>query len=221
MTGKRPTTAQGIVEVLQSLILSGTLAPGSALQEDQLARKLGVSRTPLREAIAYLQGEGLIIDRAHRSSVVFEPSADDLREIYELRIDLETMAVSRAIDRLAPEAIDELVELVEGMDAAETAGAFAELNQRFHYTIHEAAERPRLLSILEVLQSLAQPYVRMLMGPALARGQAEHRQLVDALRQGDREAAVVVTRQHLESTLAAVLPLVPDNRVTTAQLARR
>jgi DNA-binding GntR family transcriptional regulator len=97
----RDTTAKVVAERLRDEIQDGTLSPGTRLRQNEVARRFGVSTTPVREAFAQLQAEGLVRIDPHRGAVVFRPTTDDLVEFYEIREVLESLAVVRAIPRLA------------------------------------------------------------------------------------------------------------------------
>src|SRR5579872_2103319 len=105
----RPTTAERMVHtILQQRILDGILRPGERIDLDAIARELQVSRTPVRTALRQLESEGLVTIYPHRSVVVSELSADDLEQIYAVRIHLETLAARLAMQNLGDGVADEM-----------------------------------------------------------------------------------------------------------------
>src|SRR6188472_2587582 len=109
------TVAGQVAEHLKAEILAGERAPGSRLPQVEIARKLGVSTTPVREALAMLQREGLVRLHPQRGAVVFLPSVDDLSEHYEIRAALESLAAAKAAARFEPQWAPPLTELLDAM----------------------------------------------------------------------------------------------------------
>src|SRR5918992_4459068 len=129
---ERDTTAKVVAERLRSEIQHGTLAPGTRLRQNDVARRFGVSTTPVREAFAQLQAEGLVRIDPHRGAVVFHPSVDDVLEFYEIREALESLAVTHAIPNLRRDVGRELGALIERMRRTEAARRWLTLNDEFH-----------------------------------------------------------------------------------------
>ena len=124
-----------IADLLRVRILSGSFEPGKRLIEAEIARQLQTSRGPVREALAELRAEGLVIDRPRRGSFVVELGADDIRDIYELRAALESRAARLIIARKNDSAIEHLGEIVGELREAAVANdaeGFARLDALFH-----------------------------------------------------------------------------------------
>jgi DNA-binding GntR family transcriptional regulator len=191
---------------IRQLITTGELAAGEVLREDDLAARLGMSRTPLREAIARLETEGLVVSRPHRSAVVFKPSADDLREIYEMRIALESLAARLATERAGPDDVAELQRLWEELDETPPGRGWVRRNRAFHLRLYRVSGRDRLLRMIENLRDQSEPYVRMFVvfGHG-SEAQEDHRRLIDAVRAGDSDKAARATAEHLTSTMTTVM----------------
>src|SRR5262245_19072648 len=135
----RDTTAKVVAERLREEIQHGTLAAGSRLRQNDVAQRFGVSTTPVREAFAQLQAEGLVRIDPHRGAVVFHPSVDDVLEFYEIREALESLAVTHAIPSLQPDVASDLEGLIERMRKTEDARKWLKLNDEFHLKLYEAA----------------------------------------------------------------------------------
>jgi DNA-binding GntR family transcriptional regulator len=211
---------------LRDGILDGRYGFGDKLGEIEIAEELGLSRTPVREALRRLGSEGLIEVLPNRGARVRTWTAQDLEETYELRAVLEGLAVRRAATRIDPVALDEMDRLAAAMMTVDPtlghrpAGDFTELaalNARFHELIVIAAGSAQLASTLQGLVQL--PLVmrtyRRYTPAALARSHSHHREIVDALRARDGVWAESVMRSHV---LAARAVLLDSHREDAAPL---
>ncbi len=191
------TRAHAVADELRRRILAGELPPGARLRQLDVARELGVSTTPVREAFTSLAREGLIQQDAHRGVFVFQPSAGDVRERYEIRIALEPLAAGLAAKAMPDETLDELDGLLAemkkavGKDQARYAG---ELDPRLHALIAESAERPRLAELIAGLQDGS--------GPVSKEVHAQHAEIVEALRARAPKRASRAMKAHLEHALS-------------------
>jgi DNA-binding GntR family transcriptional regulator len=190
---------------LRRFILEGDLEPGARIQEVELAAQLGVSRTPVREALRTLSSQGLVELLPNRGARVARWSVKDLDEIYELRVMLESHAAQRAATRMSPTDADALTELCEQMEARAQRGSKAdllelsELNSRFHGRVLDAADSPRLATMLATVVQVPlvmRTFVRY-SPDALARSMGHHRELVAAMRAGAPEWAGAVMQSHI------------------------
>ncbi len=149
LSGRRRGTAHVYVrETLRQDILNGTLPGGTRLAQTDIANQLGVSTTPVREALRDLASEGLVTIDPHRGGFVMEMTRDDVVEIYEIRYQLEPMALRLAFPRITDEIVERLDQLNEEMSATSHLATWVELNRDFHMSIYAVLERPRLLSII-------------------------------------------------------------------------
>lgn len=196
---------------LLTRIQRGELAAGDFLVEAELARGLGISRTPVREAIRRLAAEGLVLTEGHRRAVVREFDEDTVGELYELRARLEGYAARRAATRISARELAELRSLAAAMEACAggpggangvDAGRFADLNDRFHQLILDAARAPHLAGalrpVLQIQLLLLQRY-RHRLAEHLERSCWHHRELLRALELGDPELAEQQMRLHMLS----------------------
>jgi len=207
---ERDTTAKMVAERLREEIQHGTLAPGTRLRQNDVAKRFGVSATPVREALAQLQAGGLVRIDPHRGAVVFHPSVEDLLEFYEIRESLEVLAVSRAIRRLRPDTAPDLAALIDRMSDPADRRSWPKLNDEFHLRLYRDAERPRLCALIENLRDASAPYIHMFVAsrPLSERANKEHQALLDACVRGDVGAGRRAIREHLRhaaSDLAAFL----------------
>jgi DNA-binding GntR family transcriptional regulator len=192
-------------ETLREAILAGRLLPGQKLSVPELARQMGVSRSPVREAILQLVAEGLAVERSRRGVVVAKFSMRDLREIYEIREVLETLAVRLAAQRIRPEQLRAMWAVLEQQHQAiesHNPQLYSQTNQQFHTLISQSSGNPRLHRILALLFGEMQLAFRTLShSPAhTMRGHQEHRQIVEALEARNPCAAEAAMRVHLTNT---------------------
>ena len=195
----RDTTAKVVAERLREEIQHGVLAPGTRLRQNDVAQRFGVSTTPVREAFAQLQAEGLVRIDPHRGAVVFHPTVEDVLEFYEIREALESLAVSHAIPQLRKDVARELGALIDRMRRTEDARKWLKLNDQFHLRLYESAGRPRLSSLIDSLRDASAPYIHMFVAsrPVSERANEEHQEILDACVRGDSEAAQRAIRGHL------------------------
>jgi DNA-binding GntR family transcriptional regulator len=198
----RSTTAKIAADRLREEIHSGALAPGTRLRQNEVAERFGVSTTPVREAFAQLQAEGLVRIDPHRGAVVFHPTAKDLLEYYEIREVLETLAVTHAIEGLTEKAAKELNDFIERMRRTKNAKRWLEMNNEFHLRLYAHADRPHLSSLIENLRDATNPYIYMFVANRKPTDQAndEHQAILDACISGDTAAAQQAIRDHLRHT---------------------
>ncbi|MFC0080776.1 GntR family transcriptional regulator [Aciditerrimonas ferrireducens] len=197
-----------VASVLRRGIVAGTLAGGTRLVQPRIAAALGVSVTPVREALRRLAAEGLVQLDESGGAVVHELSQAELVEVYELRRLLEPLAVTRAAKEASEVRLVEAVELVAAMHEVRDVAIWSEINTRFHSVIEEAGCSPQLAAILRRLRALSALYVThsLLSTPErVEAGNAEHREILEAVIANDPEAAAAAVERHLEGTLRTLL----------------
>lgn len=198
----RSTTAKIVADKLRDEIQDGLLEPGTRLRQNEVAERFGVSTTPVREAFAQLQVEGLVRIDPHRGAVVFHPTAEDLLEYYEIREVLETLAMTHAVEGLTDKTAEELNELIERMRRTKSSRRWLQMNDEFHLKLYEGAGRPRLSALIETLRDASNPYIYMFVANQRPTDQAddEHQAILDACVRGDTGAAQQALRDHLRHT---------------------
>lgn len=192
---------------LRAAILDRTLPAATRLVQSDLATQLGVSTTPVREALRDLAQEGLVLFDPHRGAIVRPLDIAEVREIYELRMTLEPIMVRRLMARLTPDQLERAEDLAGQMRATDDMSTWVGLNRDFHAVFHEADDGSRLAAILTGLRDSAAGYVAISLAAApvhVAEANDEHTALLEIYRRHDVEAAVDVTVHHLTSTLAII-----------------
>ncbi|REF97328.1 GntR family transcriptional regulator [Asanoa ferruginea] len=208
MPGERRTAHQMVRDSLRLAILDGTLRAGSRLVQADVATRLNVSTTPVREALRDLASEGLIRLDAHRGAIVRETSLHEVREIYLLRRLIEPEAVSIAVHAMEPEVLAALEQLQAEMDKGPDLGRWVALNREFHRLFNGAARLDRLAEILNNLDDNAAVYVNLALRAAHTDHRdatnRHHQRLLEACRDGDGEGAAKLVVEHLQQTLATI-----------------
>jgi DNA-binding GntR family transcriptional regulator len=209
---RRKTTSEEITDRLRGEIQRGELEPGTRLRQTEVAERLGVSTTPVREALAQLQAEGLIRMQRHRGAVVFRPTADDLREAHAIREVLETFAIEMAIPRLSTGDLVVLERILEEMQRTDDTERWIDLNHRFHLTIYAASDMPRLCDMIASLRDASSAYLHMFaeLTNRAERGDEEHAEILAACSDRDIERAKRWTRLHVQNTVRALLDVLNE-----------
>ena len=197
----------GILERLRALILTGEYGPDERLIEEQLAERLGVSRTPVRQALTMLEAEGLVEIEPNRGATVCSFSIDDVWDIYDLRAVLEGHAARRAAGRVERRELEYLRELtgeMEGLagrfdDHEEEIRVLVALNQEFHGTIVEASRNRRLGRLINRTVEIPLMFKAFFWYTPHERiiSNHYHRQILEALEGGDADRAEIIMREHV------------------------
>jgi DNA-binding GntR family transcriptional regulator len=206
----RRTVQDSVFARLRSMILSRSLKSGEKLNQSELAGRLGVSRTPIREALYQLSAEGFVTFSPHKGASVADFSLEELREIYAVRIPLESYAAYLAVPRLSRADLDRLVELVDRMRVMYQRGdrlRLLEVNREFYSVLYRAAGRRRLYEMIMTHLDLAGMYRRMAftLDSQYETTVSDHEQLMRALEQRDPVSAERLTRVALEKTAADLI----------------
>jgi|SRR3990172_6595712 len=204
--GNGSTLTERAYATIKKSILDLSLKPGSALVEDTLARQLGTSKTPVRDALLALERDGLVVKIPYKGTYVAEVALRDAVEIFELRAVLEGLAGRLATRSFSPRELDEAEKLLDAADEARSRGdleAASRYGAQFHRTIHLRASNRRLLPILEQLDEQFERLRRMSnqVEGRLAKSGHEHRQVLAALRAGDSLQVEQGMRYHMESVI--------------------
>jgi DNA-binding GntR family transcriptional regulator len=199
------TMSAQIAARLRDKILSGVYAPGSTLLQDSIAAEFGVSKIPVREALVHLRAEGLVNIHAHRGFQVRPLSANEVQEVFRLRLKLEPTAVGdgakQAIEPDHVVARSALAALTQTLTENKLADA-GDLNCAFHLALIVPRLQPVAFEILSRLHTLSQRYVRVHLQPVgrIRRATKEHNALFAAWQSGNAKEASRLTLAHIEET---------------------
>lgn len=196
--------AEAALAELQDSILSGELAPGTPLRLEELAARLGMSISPVREAVRRLESLGLAVHVPHRGARVSELALDDLHDTYEVRLVLEPLAVSRAAERFtADDARAARTHLAAYADARalNNDAAAREAHAEFHFTLYRAAGSDWLLRLIQPPWQNCERYRAIsLHGRSVTEVEREHERILEACVRHEPERAAAELRSHLAAT---------------------
>ena len=199
-----------VCETLRDAIRRGVLKPGERLMEIQLAEELGVSRTPVREAIRKLELEGYVIMMPRRGTYVANLSIRDVNEVFEIRTSLESLASGLAAERITDEELDHLQRLLVQIGMYIEQGdieKIVEVDTEFHGLLYQASRNQRLIGIISNLREQLTQFRKTSMSfpGRLKATLEEHRAIVDAIAQGDVKAAQKAAEHHMEKSEQTLL----------------
>ena len=193
-----------VFNTLRNAILTGELSPGERLMEIKLADKLGVSRTPIREAIRKLELEGLVVNTPRKGAEVANISAEDLRDVLEVRRSLEVLAISLACDKMTDETLELLYENIDAfkhsIDAKATSD-IASVDVTFHDIIYKATGNNRLIQILNNIseQMYRYRFEYIKNKESWNRLVEEHLNIYEAIKNRDKDLAVKSILLHIDN----------------------
>ena len=210
MAAPFPTKSDFAYTRVRELILSGELEPGAVINQATLAREIGISTTPLREALKRLKQQGLVELDAHRDARVARLDAEEARDLLEVRRSLDPLAASLAADRRTKQDVAEMRASLEGLEALPSNPTMEQLvaHRRFHAAIYRASHNALLVETLDGLWDTADRYRRHgLQVERSAEERAlkakEHTLLFEAIVEGDGATAEEVMRAHIQTSLGA------------------
>lgn len=189
----RKTAQDLVLASMREAILSGALPPGTRLRQEKLAERFGTSRIPVREALRALEYEGLVSSSPYRGFTVTELDADDIEEVYDLRIVLESHAVRLAVPLITDEDLRILQDLYAQMVDASPGDAQLAARERFYIRLYSMTGRPRLVGLISRLR---QEVARSLRWPTLQHAPTHHQAFFEAIRAGDADRAASQLASH-------------------------
>ena len=191
-----------VFNTLRKAILKGELKPGERLMEIALAERLGVSRTPVREAMRKLELEGLVVMIPRRGAQVANITEKDLNDVLEVRIALENLSIENACARMTEEQLAELWKAAKDFEATMAEGnlvKLAEADVAFHEVIYKSSDNRRLN---QVLNNLREQIYRYRVEYLLVK---EHEEIYEAIRNRDVKQAQEISYQHIENQREAII----------------
>lgn len=197
-TVRHRTATQHVVDCLREGIATGALTEGEPLVQDEIAMALGVSRTPIREALRMLEAEGWVVFSPHRGAVVATLSTDEVRQVFEIRFALESLALRQSLPKLDTSAFDEAAAILDALEAENDISRWVDLHRSFHLRLYAAAG-PRLVGLIESQYDAVDRYLRLelLAMDNAADNRDEHRAILAACRLRDVERAIKLCEPHI------------------------
>jgi DNA-binding GntR family transcriptional regulator len=202
--------AMVVARSIREAILDGRLRPGERIRQEDIARRLGTSRIPVREALRQLETEGLVTLVPHSGARVAVMDFDRFTELYRLREAVEPMAIGESASRLTHEQLDHLRKLVLIVEqTSDDPLRWLEADRRFHLESYAAAPLPRVLSMIEGFWNQSQQYRRAYLytvRTGIDVVHYEHRLILEALERRDAEDAANLQRLHIRRTRTTLAP---------------
>lgn len=211
--GLPATKGETAYRALRARIIAGDHEPGEVLNQEALARSLGISTTPLREALRRLAAEGLVAVESHRDARVTSLTAEESRDLVELRLALDPLAVRLAAERRGPTDIQRIKESFALMGESTNLGTLVDpdAHRVFHESLYRASQNQLLIATLDQLWDKAERYRRFAARESIrskadlqakrARKAAEHQRLLECVLSGDGAGAASVMRAHISHSL--------------------
>lgn len=205
-----------VLTTLRQAILKGEIQPGERLMEMHLAAKMGVSRTPIREAIKQLSVEGLVIMIPRKGAIVAGISEKMLTDVLEVRMTLEKMAYEKALQTITQQKIAELTAIEREFEAAIAKDDITDIalaDEKFHFAIYNAAGNDKLKEILSGLRENMYRYRLEHVKMKEARGKLiqEHKAIIHALKEGLSEDGLSTLEHHIESQKDLILTKIKED----------
>lgn len=201
--------AQQVAEKIENEIIEGRFQPGQRLLESTLSEQWNISRSPIREAMRILTGEGLLIFRSRKGTFVAPLSRNELENLYTIRASLESLAIFLTIKKNGATVLPELRQVQDELKKAVESGdyqTYRKLNTRFHNIYIQACDNPQLITMLHSLEKHTQRYRNK---TTLKRGFADilenHEKIIQMIASGDADAAAEARKQRILSNITLIL----------------
>lgn len=207
-----------VFESLREAIIMGNLRPGERLMEIQLAEQMGVSRTPVREAIRKLELEGLVVMVPRKGAYVAGLSIKDIADVFEIRKALEGLAAELAADRISDEEIENLERVLHRLaDSVEhkKLDEFIDVDTEFHAVLFQAGRNDRLSQMISNLREQIHRFrnTSLSMPGRMTAALEEHRKIVEAISQHDVDEAKRLAQEHIENAENTIMELIRNGDV--------
>ncbi len=196
----RTTTANDVTRVLRRRILEGRYPVDKFIRQETIALELGVSRIPVREALAQLEAEGLVVREKYRGAMIPRLSLGEIEEIYEMRAMIEPYLLRYAVKNISAEQVANLGRIVERSRKTKAVKDWAGLNIDFHRSLFEAAGKPLAMQVLDNLLVRADRYLKLQnfrSSTTREESDTQHGQILKCVKSGDVEGAVAALTKHI------------------------
>lgn len=210
----RRSTSDFIAETLREAIVSGQLASGAVLKQDEIAERFEVSKIPVREALKRLEAEGLVSFIRNKGAVVASMSTDEIWEYVEIRAMLEARAAELSAPLISEANLTRARAALEAFSAERNPARWGEANWQLHSALYADANRPVLLAEIRSLYDKVERYVRALLAVTseMPKTQREHLAIIEAFAAKDAERAAALTRAHVLDGGASLVKYLSEHR---------
>lgn len=200
------TTEDRVVSVVRNAVISGVFQPGERLPQDHLATWLDVSRMPIRAALRQLESEGLVELIPNRGAIVTRLSVEELADLYEMRVMVETFALRKTVAAMTPELLSDLTKMADEMDEAAAHNGWFELRQEFYRALYSVGNTPRVVSVIVQFRAEVGRYIEFV---EYDRGEP-HRHLLKHIEHDDPDTASAWLEAHLRAVAGSIRSGVED-----------
>ena len=217
---KPQSNTQRAVQELRQMIFTGELPAGSDHLESELAVQLGMSRTPIREAALMLESQGLLELRPRKGVRILPVSPEDMREIYDVLTELESLAARRAAERSpSPAELQALAQAIDDMENALTQHSledWAEADERFHRELVRLGGNSRVQSIVAMMSDQVRRAraVTLFMRPLPVKSNEDHRRVFEAIRSGQADEAASFHHAHRQNAKKLIIDLLEKHKLS-------
>lgn len=213
-TGKRRMLGQSAYQVILESIRSGVYAPGDRLLEEEVAERLGMSRTPVREAMGRLQEKGMLQPAPGRGLAIATLTMERIFELYAMRGELEALVAKFAAQHATEAEIANLEDMNRQFGGASSPGEAARLNRSFHARLYDAARNRYLRAAVEDLHETIAllPSTTFVEGNRVSTATREHAEILGAIVARDQERASSAAREHISRSLAIRLAMARNSK---------
>ncbi len=197
--GTTPTASEVILRHLRGAIVSGDLAEGVPIRQDDVARLFNVSKIPVREALKRLEAEGFVAFQRNRGATVARLSEPEIVQIFEVRAILEANAIRLSVPKMTEVDFDRAGQSAEAFAREPDVSRWAALNWDFHASLYAAADRPYLIRLIRSVNDRVERYLRvqLTVSGGHATAVAEHAAILAACRAGDADRAATLVYDHI------------------------
>jgi DNA-binding GntR family transcriptional regulator len=209
------TVASQVAGVLQAAILKGEIKPGDRVYQDTIAKRLDVSRIPVRLAFEMLQSRGLLILSPHKGATVTELSVQEMREVFDFRAYAEGIALEKSLPKLTEGDLDQAQKLIRKMQLVDDTDEWLQMNRTFHNILYSRFNSSIFNEVIQMLRANTERYVRISLSFAnrFKEYDHEHEEILEACGRRDVEQAKVLLASHLRNTVVALEELIKNKKI--------
>lgn len=196
------SAADPIYDDIRAAILSGEITPGAPLRQDEIAKRFGVSKIPVREALRRLEVDNLVVFERNKGASVRHYSETEVLQLLDIRIALECRALELAVPNMIATDFIDMRQLLDDYAKRTDPAEWGAMNAKFHQMLYEPCGNPQLMKMIDDLHGKLGQFLRLLVSTAsgLERPMREHDDILEACERGDTQVAVQAMRQHIEAT---------------------
>ncbi|WP_448807338.1 GntR family transcriptional regulator [Aminobacterium colombiense] len=204
------TNKRKVFEAIKEKIHSGSYKSEQQLRIGDLAKEFNVSQTPVREALIQLEGEGLVSFRPYKGAVVKGVSCAEMKEIFEIRVALESIAIKHAIPNLTEAVLVKAQKITSSMRETNDPLLLSRLNWEFHSVIYSQSQMPLLCEMVDTLWLKVDRYSRMYYAVDFDQFERDHQQQLEAYLNKDVSKAIKLLEEHMGRVMAILIRLLPE-----------